>query len=411
MKYFFVLGSNPTLSIAEICRYFDIKNNINGKVKIEITNNANILLMESDKDIDSKSLIKKLGGTIKIGAINNIAKNNNDLLPRCLEILDPKDGKYKYGISFYGKRKLNIKPLGMEIKKYLKNKNISCRWVISRETVLSSVVIEQNKLTEKGIEIVLIENGDEILIGKTFAVQPFKELSYRDYSRPAKDSYSGMLPPKLAQIMINLAGNVLQNDKKLLDPFCGSGTVLTEAMLIGYNNLIGADISEKAIADTKTNFEWTKNKFRNSLSERKNISLNLIHLDVKHLSKKMDKNSIDVVVTEPYLGPQRGKVDVIKIKKELEFLFSRAIEEFEKIVKQDGVIIMIWPVFQERKKIYSHSFENVINPKIGKFAISNPIPSFLLQNKNIKTTNRNTIIYGREGQKVWREIVILKYTK
>lgn len=42
----------------------------------------------------------------------------------------------------------------------------------------------------------------------------------------------------------------------ILDPFCGSGTILTEAMLINYKNLIGADISPKAINDTKKNIEW-----------------------------------------------------------------------------------------------------------------------------------------------------------
>ena len=57
-------------------------------------------------------------------------------------------------------------------------------------------------------------------LGQTLVVQPFKVLSKRDFGRPARDDHSGMLPPKLAQIMINLAR---RNDdistKTILDPF------------------------------------------------------------------------------------------------------------------------------------------------------------------------------------------------
>jgi hypothetical protein len=48
-----------------------------------------------------------------------------------------------------------------------------------------------------------------------------------------------------------------------------------------------------------------------------------------------------------------------------------------------------------------------LNPDLNNLKIINPIPESFRNNKIIRLTDRNTIIYGREGQRVWREIVIL----
>ncbi len=388
MKYFFHLGNNPTLSIAEITAIFKEKEN-----NFEIVS-QDILIMESKNEIDGQNLIRRMGGTIKIGVIEAGIKkvNTETLVEKTSQMLSPSEGKFKFGISYYGSGKVNIKPVGMEIKKFLKEKGVSCRWVISRDAILSSVVVGQNKLDTKGIEIVLIQKPNELLIGRTLAVQPFKELSQRDYGRPDRDDQSGMLPPKLAQIMINLAET--QKGGTLLDPFCGSGTVLMEAMLMGYNKLIGSDISEKAVADTKRNISWAKTKFPIS-----NFQFPISIIDATKISSKIPANTIDAIITEPYLGPQRGKIEIKQTVRELEDLYSKALREFEIILKKGGKIIMLFPV------IYGGNF---LKPDLRSFKVLCPIPENLARNKYIKITPRNTIIYGRPGQRVWREIVILE---
>jgi tRNA G10 N-methylase Trm11 len=393
MKYFFALGNNPTLSTAELSAIFP-------KNLLLLPNN--VIVLETDREINCQKLIKKLGGTIKIGKIKTETDDNKNKISQQIKtLLNPSASKYKFGISYYGKGKFNIKSLGMEIKKYLRNKNISCRWVVSRETVLSSVVVEQNKLTSGGIEIALIKNKNKILIGQTLAVQPFKELSFRDYGRPARDDYSGMLPPKLAQIMINLSQT--KTLSVILDPFCGSGTILTEAMLMGCRNIIGADISKKAIKDTKKNVEWIKNNFQLST-----LNFKLFNKSVLELSQFIKPKSVDAIITEPYLGPQRGKIDVKKIKNELGELYSKSFIEFKKILKPRGRIVMVWPVFISVKGTATDkSTFKYISPRLDGLKIINPIPEYLRKNKFIKLTERNTIIYGRLGQKVWREIVVL----
>lgn len=389
MKYFFILGNNKTLSVAELSTLF-------GKGKHHV--NEGIFFTERENELDSQNLIKRIGGTIKIGRIiDKSSKDKDEILEKLKTVIKPGEGKYKFGISYYGDKKYNAKALGMEIKKYLKEQAVSCRWVTSKEKNLSSVVVEQNKLITKGIEIVLIENNGRFFIGVTEAVQPFKELSKRDYGRPSRDDESGMLPPKLAQIMLNLARiNTVdgpQKNKYIVDAFCGSGTIVTEAMLMGHKHIIGSDKSGKAVLDTKNNIEWIKNNFH--LQE---LEYEIIRQDATMLSKAIKQNSVDVIVSEPFLGPQRGVLDLNKIVKELEELYSRTIKEFQKVLKPRGRVVMLFPVFFNKRKI---------NPNLYRFKIVKPIREEL-RFKGINITERDTIIYGRQGQRVWREIVILE---
>ncbi|MEK7097523.1 MAG: methyltransferase domain-containing protein [Patescibacteria group bacterium] len=349
--------------------------------------------------INAQDLIRRLGGTIKIGIIEKEI-NRHQILKNFQNLLDLKhiQDKFKFGISHYGRGKLNIRPLGMEVKKYLKENGKSARWVISKEPTLSSVVVEQNKLTGKGIEFVLIShptNPERYFVGRTLAVQPFKELSFRDFGRPARDDYSGMLPPKLAQIMINLSGADYKD--KILDPFCGSGTVIMEALLMGYSTVLGSDISEKAINDTKKNTEWVKDNYQLSI-----INYQFFKKSATELSDIFTQSSIGAIVTEPYLGPQRGNVNVAQTAKGLEKLYSDSLLEFRNILKPGGRITMIWPILSSfRQQVF-------LNPKLHGLKIINPIPEKIRDNRIMKLTGRSTMIYGREGQKVWREIVVLE---
>jgi tRNA G10 N-methylase Trm11 len=198
--------------------------------------------------------------------------------------------------------------------------------------------------------------------------------------------------------MINLSRAKINNT--ILDPFCGSGTILTESLLMGYKDIIGSDISEKAINDTRKNIEWVKKNYGLGI---KNYAL--YNKDVLELSKFIKPNSIDAIITEPYLGPQRGKIDIRKARKELEKLYSKSLVEFTKVLKLDGRVVMVWPIF--------HTTYNTqhITPNLNDFKIINPIPKNLKQNKVINLTKRNTIIYGRTDQKIWREIVVIKRLK
>lgn len=379
---FFIFGNHPDLSLAELNALLDCR-------KGEVLNKK-LFYLPNTFNLVPNSFIDQLGGTVKIGEVLEVF--SSDEKKEALEFIKKliikeaknSDNKFNFGLSDYS---LNFLPnnFGLSLKKELKKQNISSRFVFSQEAILSSVLVAQNKLVSRGIEIIVASDKGKILIGKTKAIQDFKDLSKRDYGRPARDDHSGMLPPKLAKIMINLAGYG-DESSVLLDPFCGSGTILTEAILSGYQKIIGADISKKAINDSKLNLQWTKNRYNLS-----SIDARFINRSVLNLTKVIKEKSVDCIITEPYLGPQRKLTNISLVKEELEDLYSQSLAKFSQILKDDGLIVMIWPVFFGN---------NYINPDYNAWD--------LVEFENLSNNKRKTLLYGRQGQKVWREIVVLR---
>lgn len=395
MKYFFLLGSNPALSLAELLAAVSLKNpSLVGD---------DLLISECAAEIEPSALIKSLGGIIKIGIIRQELSGKlkqDELLTAVKLLIEDKrkisgEGKFNFGFSDYGPRSFNKKDLGIKLKRYFSEQKISSRFVVSQDKSLSSVVVEQNKLIRRGIEIVLAEAAGKIILGETLAVQPFKDLSLRDYGRPARDDQSGMLPPKLAQAMINLA-QLVDKEDLLVDPFCGSGTVLSEALLLGYKNICGSDISTKAIDDTKKNISWVK-----ELYKLQDIKFKFAAKSVLDLSKFVKLESAAAIVTEPYLGPQRGRIDFEAVIAELENLYSGALREFQKILVPGGRVVMVWPIFYG---------DRPISPAVNGFRFVPALSEEFRRQPVIKkfVSERGNIIYGREGQKVFREVVVLE---
>lgn len=395
MKYYFILGNNKALAIAELNALLNLKN--------PQLLAADFLVSEINEEINPEKLITRLGGTIKIGLIRDIltnGANQNQINEVAIKIAanrqkksDP--GKFNFGFSVYGDGEFNKKDLGIKIKNYFSSQKLSSRFVISRERTLSSVVITQNKLLKRGVEIVGLKKDGQVFLGETLTVQAFKDLSLRDFGRPARDDLSGMLPPKLAMTMINLA-QLNSDEDIIIDPFCGSGTVINEAALIGYKNLFGSDISKRAIDDTYTNFSWLKDLYK-----IENVKLKLAIRNVLALSKFIKSESADAIITEPFLGPQRGMINFQAVISELETLYSGAIKEFQKVLKPGGKVVMVWPSFYGQR---------AISPSYDGFDMINLLPENLKANPLLSSglSPRKNPLYSRSGQKVFREIVVLK---
>jgi tRNA G10 N-methylase Trm11 len=361
MKYIFILGNNPGLSVAEIKTILP-----QAKVLAQVDG---FLVIENEK-IDCAILLNRLGGTIKIGVVLGTKPDFGPILGAG----STATGKFKFGVSFYGTKKTNF---GMQAKGLLKEKGISARLVESREPALSSVIVTKEKCQDF---LVLPD-----YFGLTCAVQNFEEYGHRDFGRPAADALSGMLPPKMAKIMINLSGVTV--NEILLDPFCGSGTILSEALALGFRKLIGFDVSAKAVADSKKNLDWIIKELSIKISE-----LKIEQLNVKQLAEKVPGESIDAIVTEPFLGqPLRGNEKPETIKKiigELSELYVESFWKFKKILKSAGKIVIVIPQWHIGGEIYNLDIETKIEA-IG-----------------LKRLDNNDLIYKRENQKVWRKIEI-----
>lgn len=363
MKYAFILGRNTALSIAEILAVLP---------EAKVVKKTSPFLILENIEIEPESLIKRLGGTIKIGEVIGETIDPNLIFENLKD--KKQDNKLNFGISYYDRQ---MDKIGMEVKGRLKKAGISCRLVTSKEKALSSVVVTKNRVHD------FLFCGD--VLAKTVAVQDFESYGFRDFGRPDRDMESGSLPPKLAQILINLTQT--EFDKTLLDPFCGSGTVLQEALVMGYQSVIGTDKSPKAIADSKKNISWLNEKFGVDIN-----GVDIRQVDVRKISGSMHK--VDGIATEPYLGPPlKGKINenyVKKNAKELKELYLDAFVQFELILNKDGKVAMVFPSF-----------------KIGKYVIDTDI-SEEIKKLGFTQVNDEKLMYGRPGQKVWRDIKVFK---
>jgi len=226
--YLAVLGREPELSNAELESLF-------GKITY-LTNNLSLFDSKTTPDIN------RLGGSLKLA---------KKLSEKPLEFLSKiEDGKITIGISDYSKgaSKKSATLEAMKLKKILTRHGRSVRVVLGDDAVLSTATSLHNGLSGKNpkkIELIKVDNDYYKVIG----VQDIDAYSRRDQGRPARDAKVGMLPPKLAQILINLCG-ALKPGSIILDPFCGTGVLLQEALLMGYF-AYGTDISDRLSASQK----------------------------------------------------------------------------------------------------------------------------------------------------------------
>lgn len=237
---------------------------------------------------------------------------------------------------------------------------------------LSPIIISKHKVDEFFVS----SETSEIWI--TVWVHNFSHWIKKDRFMPHANAKAGILPPKIARSMINLAPESVWGEGKLLvDPFCGSGRVLVEASELGFK-VAGSDILESQCRETKENL-----KFLNIEGE-----INL--LDATHLSQKY-RNQIDLIVTEPFLGKPNPRADKIKyMVPGLQKLYLGCLKDWYSCLKSKGVIVMVFPAFNDGKKDYKTS--NIIDEKL----------------KLSYNQLNHGIFYSRPNADVRREIVVLQ---
>jgi len=290
-----ILGRLPKLSIAELEAMF-------GKSHVRAVSRSTAVVDTDGLSIDS------LGGSLKCGkVIHTLPADGHPTLEQTshwitrtyVHQLLAVGGKITLGISAYGlsTSPRQLQKIGLLLKTSMKKHNVSLRLIPNTTTELSTATSHNNKLglspKKRELFIIKTDNG-AILIAESNGAQNITAYARRDRNRPRRDAFVGMLPPKLAQIMINVAvGNAVK--ATILDPFCGTGTVLQEALLKGYD-VCGSDLSQKMIDYTTENLAWLQSKYHITGTVR-----SLEQADgMTHQWPKAQQ--FDAVVCETYLG-------------------------------------------------------------------------------------------------------------
>jgi tRNA G10 N-methylase Trm11 len=329
-SYLFILGRTPDLAFAELQTFLP-----------DVTR-----ISEGVATSSHTVPIEKLGGTIKIAEIIGTVRS---VAP---ETLTPYIDSQTFGLSYYGGNQKPTRTLLEGIKTMLAGSGRHVRFVEARGgSDLSSVVIQKQHVQE----YVIVKKQDDYVVGKTTEVQPFEEW---DYGRPYADPKAGMLPPKVSRMAVNIAdrfrdsGRVLAQ-KTLLDPFCGMGTILSEALVMGWN-VVGGDQSEEILAKTRKNLLWLVQKYSDlGVTYRLHVS------DAVHISGAVDRGTVDAIVTEPFMGAAQralpGGRDIDKVKntiKGLEKLYIGCLRDWRNLLKAEGVVMMALPMYAVNGKFF-----------------------------------------------------------
>ncbi len=391
-QYLFVLGRNPILSRAELLNFCD-------EVQYSRTQNLFIgenLKFENPRDLPKSPeqiFLDRCGGVQRFGEI--VDKTCKDEAEVCSTIFEQMpntkfDQKEKIAISFFGRNKRFLPGFLPKIKAFLVQQKCSIRIENMNCQNMTSGQIFDRKLMKKGNEFLIYETDGVFRVAKTVANQNLRNYVLRDRKKPFRDAKMGMLPPKLAQILINLTNPYFS--ETIIDPFCGSGTICAEGAIFGFKT-IGSDMNTKFVQGAKENFQFLSEKFRFPESAGEFVVSDAVNFPFSNHNKA-------VLITEGYLGTnfeserEMSSEKIEKASAEILKVWGDIFAKLEKTkIKKVVLCLPAWN-FQGRsisiaKKLFAKTIKN------------NYIPRALFGTEN-------TFLYERPGAFVAREICVLE---
>lgn len=384
-----ILGRQPSLGLAELESIF-------GADKLHPVGNMAAVL-----DVESTSIdLRRIGGSIKLCTVLGVFQTSKwtelqQLLIKELPQVISKNaqGKVQLGISTYG---LAVKPqqllaTGLNLKKALRSMGRSVRLIPNQFTALNSAQVLHNHLTgQNGFELVLIRYGEQTIYAQTSEEQDIESFTVRDRGRPRRDARVGMLPPKLAQIIINLAaGDAMPASTCILDPFCGTGVILQESLLLGFN-VYGTDLEQRMIDYTQANLEWLKGIFDFG---------GTFKLAAGDATVLRWQQPIDRVACESYLGqpfntaPSQEKLE--HVRKTCNTILEKFLSNIAAQLTLGARLCLAIPAWQQKPGSFIHLPMLDHLEKLGYNRVS------------FEHSQSQELVYSREGQIVARELLVI----
>ncbi|MBW3003330.1 methyltransferase [Candidatus Woesearchaeota archaeon] len=222
------------------------------------------------------------------------------------------------------------------------------------EKSVGSVIFEKykNKVNLEDPDYIfhLYLYNNKCYFGIDYAGIDLSKREYKIFSHPSA------LKGPVAFLLLKTAG--YDKSKVLLDPFCGSGTIPIEASLhastlshnyysknkLAFNKFIKFDFDkvDKKIVKDKLDINGFDHNLQSISSSNKNAKVagveklvNFSRVDVEWIDTKLDKESVDLVVTNPPIASKIHPPAMIeKIYKELFY-------QLDFVLKKEGKIAII----------------------------------------------------------------------
>lgn len=418
-----ILGRQPALGLAEL-------ESLYGHEKITPLGKQTALI-----DIDPCLLaFDRLGGSVKFGKLlTTLDTTNWQEIERFLVSVSPEHskqmvaGKMQLGLSVIDLN-VTLKQMqitGLTLKKAIRQTGRSVRLIPNKSLELNTAQVLHNHLTgPTGWELYFIRHKQQTFVAQTIKIQDIKAYAARDQVRPKRDARVGMLPPKLAQIIINLAvgqlpadtlssiceipaGDVIPRprlDQTILDPFCGTGVLLQEALLMGYN-AIGTDLEPRMTQYSQTNLDW--------LAKRYNLEPNSYKFAVGDATKfnwfnsqLTTHNSPLAIACETYLGRPFSalpKPEILRdVMTDVDTIHKKFLQNIARQTKPGFRMCLAVPAWAQRSQLSANSKQLFSHLKV----LDNL--SDLGYTRSVFThVDSADLIYHRPEQIVARELVVL----
>lgn len=411
-----ILGRQPALGTAELERIYG--------------QNAVTLLTKQIAKINTDNLdIRNLGGTLKAGTVTDELPSGDwrnvsqKIIQTYLDKWSSYEGKITLGISVYGYslQPREVQKLGITLKQRLKKSSVSLRLIPNADSALSTATSHHNKLglSNNKVELLIIRTNDnKTIVAESTGAQNITAYARRDQMRPKRDAFVGMLPPKLAQIMVNLAVGQMgageremgngkpklavaipqfptsqpPNPIRVLDPFCGTGVILQEAALRGYA-VYGSDLSEKMVRYSRDNLNW--------LADTHHIKFDWFLHEGDATNTKWQQ-PISAIASETYLGqpfsapPSPAKL--AEVQKNCDHIITAFLKNIGSQIEPGTPLCIAVPAWRDIHGNFTHlSFIETVG-KLGYKRVE------------FKNVSQNDLLYYRETQVVARELLVLVKT-
>jgi tRNA G10 N-methylase Trm11 len=364
----FISGKNWMLSLAELSAYFQAR----GITFLIQFFSSEFFVLSFTQDFNA-SVIADLGGTIKIAdakatlstttikeAILEKSKPAQQQIADALassslvEAIAKQPDKALFGVSVYCAES-SLRPysrviqrlFGSKVKGQLGEAGKKANFLgFSKDrklAQLSHVEVLKKGLVGNQAEILLCIGKDKTWVASTVSVHNPFEFQKRDLYKPNQRKIFAM-PPRIARIMVNLSA--CTPGKTLLDPFCGVGTILQEALLEDVM-VVGTDVNAWCAKAAEENLEWLTQEY-----DLKNSDFRVIQGEVGKLAQKVGLDSVDCIVSEPDLGPALRDIPTgpyaQKIIAKLKPLFYGFIEQAYRALRSGGRLVLVTPYIRTR---------------------------------------------------------------
>lgn len=342
-------------------------------------------------------LQRRLGGTVRLAwgewcTFEELPQKSHDIVTK---LLAPKSGKWTVGASVWGKGIIPHR-FALNLKKKLQAEGKSVRTLTAQTGLqLNSAQVLHNKLAYlsygSGVELILIQRGQQWWCGVTLTSQDISDYTNRDFGIPRPDPVSGMLPPKLAQAMINLA--VGTEKASVYDPFCGNGRIVMEAALMGLD-AYGSDIAPTKVTAAQENMGWLEHEYGVLAHVERVWEADATQSPARKISPPW------YVVAEPYLGPPLRQPLPINHKQEwlaeLERLYHDFFMTWSSVMTADRPrsFLMIFP----RAKTFGGGEVSVYEALVDRL-------------NKMGYSSKVLFCYDRPDSLVRRDLVQLMYSK